>query len=490
MPGFLRAREKFLGPFLVVVFFLLNLSIASRSPFGGRMDEVSYADLGLNLAAGKGWTSTAFSWQTDREFFAGTPPLYAAGLALWSKVMGISMVSARAYCYFLAAIGMFLLWLGTYRFNLLTPAYRLFWIVFLSTEYAMNWMERNQRYDVWIFAGLATAWCGASLRAPGPRYALLFAGCFLIPFAGLIGGPYVFLLAGLAMVLTQFKFWKEGLIAMAGAGLGVLGLNVFFLAFGRLGAFWACVPHMTAGEQSHWQHPIFLYPQDDWGIALMIVLLIILSIYHGKQRTPGFLAWAALGGGIVVLVPCMMLMRGVFWMFYFYMVIIPLSLAILELARMAGLTQRGVNLARGAAVVMGALCLTGLPSRLYASVKEWDFRDPQHMQDFVRMYVRPDDAVFSDYQFYFVLRDKVKFIAVPFYYVCIPPDEAARIDVALVCDADMPDLTRDISKFSKIGGGWKKVAVFPTAEMLAGPGGRIAHQNFTLYRRETGPAQQ
>jgi hypothetical protein len=78
----------------------------------------------------------------------------------------------------------------------------------------------------------------------------------------------------------------------------------------------------------------------------------------------------------------------------------------------------------------------------------------------------------------------VKFLAVPFYYDVIPPDEAKQINVALVRNSAMPDVTRDISGFSKIGGGWKKVAVFPTAEMLAEPRGAPIHETFTLYRRE------
>ncbi|HEV3272114.1 MAG TPA: hypothetical protein VGZ93_08030 [Candidatus Methylacidiphilales bacterium] len=486
MIGFLQAREKILAASLIIIFFLLNLSIASRSPFGAWQDEVTYTDPGLNLAVGKGWTSSVWPWETDREFYADNSPLYPAGLSLWVRVFGISMVSARAYCYSLAAIGMLLLWLGTFRFQLLTPAYRLFWIVILSTEYGMNWMERNERYDVWIFVGLALAWFGASLRNPPAKYPLIFAGCFLVPFAGFIGVPYIFLAAGLVIVLTRFKFWKEAVTGMAGAGFGVVGVALFFLVFGKLQTFWACLHKLTASEQimNHPAFQVFLYPLDDMGMVVMIGLLAVLSFYSWKYPSPCSLAWLGLGWGMVLLMPCVMLMRGLFIMMYFYMLIIPLSLAILQLARQAADGARGRYMAVAVTLVMGMLCLGGLPARLYTSWTNWDFRDPQHMRDFVRTYVHPDDAVFADYPFYFELRDYAKFVAMPHYLWIIPPDEARQITVALVGDRAMPDLTRDASGMLGIGGGWKKVAVFPTPEMEAKLKGAPKHDTFTLYRRE------
>jgi len=486
MSGFLQQREKILAASLIIVFFLLNFSIASRSPFGGWMDEVGYVDPGLNLAAGKGWTSTTYPWETDREFFAGTSPLYPGGLSIWVRIFGISMVSARSYCYFLFSVGMLLLWLGTFRFNLLTPAYRVFWIVILSTEYSMNWMARNERYDVWIFIGLALAWFGASLRGPWAKFPLIFTGCFLIPCAGFVGAPYVFLVASVAIVLTKWKFWKEAVTGMAGAGFGVVGVGLFFFAFGRLQAFRECVGHRTLIGQSKERSPleIFLYPMDDWAVAVMIGLLIVLSLYYWKYRLPSATPWLGLAWGMVILMTCLMLSRGVFVMMYFYMLIIPLSLAILQLVLSALASVRGRFLAMAVTVIMGILCLGGLPGRLYTSWKEWDFRDPQHIRDFVRAYIHPDDAVLTDYPFYFELRDYVKFLATPWYCDVVPPDEAQRIDVALIRNNDSSNVIQDPSSLPRIGGGWIKVAVFPTPEMMAKHWGATNFPTFTLYRRE------
>ena len=64
---------------------------------------------------------------------------------------------------------------------------------------------------------------------------------------------------------------------------------------------------------------------------------------------------------MVVLMPCMMVMRGVFVMMYFYMLIIPLSLAILQLAQQALVSVRGRYLPITVTVIMGMLCLAVFP---------------------------------------------------------------------------------------------------------------------------------
>jgi hypothetical protein len=186
--------------------------------------------------------------------------------------------------------------------------------------------------------------------------------------------------------------------------------------------------------------------------------------------------------------PFLMLLRGVFVMMYFYMVIIPLSLAILQLALRAGSTARGWYVTALTTLVLGVICFGGLPARIYVAVKEWDFRDPAHMRQFIQTYIRPDDHVVSDYPFYFELRDYVKLVAMPHYVKIIPPDEAAQIDVALVLDSACPDLTRDASSLRNIGGGWEKVAVFPTPDMAAyARTSLLPQKTFTLYRRQIAP---
>jgi hypothetical protein len=487
LAGKIQAWEKWLVALLLALLFLANLAIASRSPWGGWMDEVGYTDPGLNLAAGKGWVSSVWRYQTDREFSAPNSPLYPAGLSVWARLFGVSMVSARAHCYFLGMVGLFLLWLGTFRLKLLTPGYRLLWLVFLAMDYGTNWMMRNNRYDVWIFVGLGLAWVGASLRKPVLRYGLIFLGCYLSPWAGFISLTYLCLLAGLAAVLTGFRRWREAVTAVVAAVAGMFSVLGFYSVMGVLQPFYSMIKRLSVagpGARSSAGLSIFLFWRWDYGIALMIVALAVLSLWHVKKRSAHCLPWIGLGGGVVVLMPCLMLARGIFPTMYFYMLVIPLSLAILVLAVQAG---RGW-LARGVLVLVGLLCFTGLPARMYTSWKEWDYRDPRHIRDFVRTYLRPEDRIYTDELFYFEVRDYVRWYSAAMYDEIIPPDEAARVNAALVLDSEFPDLTRDSSPMQAIGGGWTKVAVFPTAEMRA----RLKYtprlpNTYTLYRRKTAP---
>jgi hypothetical protein len=474
-------RETTLVALLLLLVFLANLSIASRSPFGAWMDEVFMDDPGLNLAAGKGWASSTWNYQTDREFWAQNSPLYPAGLSVWARVFGGSMVASRAYCYFLGAVGLFFLWLGSYRLNLLTPGYRLFWLLFLATEYAMNWMMRNARYDVWIFVGLSLAWTGASLKRPAARYALIFVGCFLGPWAGFVSLTYILLLAGLGTVLTGFRAWKEAAAGVAGAVVGMLSVLGFYVLMGVAGSFWRILQgYSVAGTslRSPAVLEVFLYPREDYGIILLIVALAVLTVLYRRRRRADYARWLGLGWGMILLMPCIMLARGSFTSIYLYMVIIPLSLAILALA--ARPEQR--NAGRMITLAMGLLCLSGLPLRMYFACKEWDYRDPRHIRAFVRAYIKPEDCVCTDYLFYFEVRDYVRWYAIPNYIPITPPDEAKRINVALLADSRFPDVARDPTPLKAIGGGWRKVAVFPPPEMLARSRPRVA-ASYTLYRR-------
>ena len=436
----IQAREKWLVALLLAFLFLGNLSIAPRSPWGGWMDEVFMVDPGLNLAAGKGWVSSVWWYQNDHQFWAQNSPLFPAALSLWARAFGRSMIACRTYCYALATLGMFLFWLGNYRFKLLSPGYRLFWLVFLATDYATNFMMRNDRYDVWIFVGLGLAWVGASLRRPAARYGLIFLGCYLCPWAGFISMTYLFLLAGLAVVLTGFGRWREAVTGLVAAGAGMFSVLGFYFVMGVLPQFWRMVGVLSVagpGAQHSVGLGVFLYPRGDYGIVLMILMLAALTLWQLKNRPAGWGRWVGLGWGAVILMPCIMLARGIFPTVYFYMLVIPLSLAILELAARLG---RGW-LGRGVALLMGLLCLTGLPTRMYFSWREWDYRDPGHLRDFVRAHIQPEDRVYSDYLFYFELREYVRWYAVLLYQEAILPGEAARVNVALVNDLDTPTWT-------------------------------------------------
>ena len=346
---------------------------------------------------------------------------------------------------------------------------------------------RNQRYDVWIFVGLGLALLGTSLTRPASRHAMIFLGCFLGPLAGFISLPYLATLAGLLILIAGFSRWKEAVAILLGAGCGLVAVLAFYAWHGQLETFLHMVKNLSAAGATPAPTEklrIFLYPMDDGGLILLLVALLLLTIFGNRNQPAVRRRWLWLGWGIVVVMPCLMLARTKFPVQYFYLVVIPLSFAVLALLVVDAPSPRRRLVSAAVMILLGVACLGGLPARLFTSLKEWNLRDPRHLHNFVHRYLGVDDSVVADSKFYFELRGQVRFSATPLYLWVIPPDEAAKINVVLLSTAEFPDVTRDASKLERLGGGWKKTAVFPTEEMRSNfPNWAHATPEYILYRR-------
>src|SRR5688500_17432829 len=99
---------------VLAAFTIANLLTATRSPTVWR-DEVLYADPGVNLATGRGFTSTAWQFQPSNETFISNMPGHPLLLAGWVKLFGLSPLSVRALDFFLAAAAVALLYAAILR---------------------------------------------------------------------------------------------------------------------------------------------------------------------------------------------------------------------------------------------------------------------------------------------------------------------------------------------------------------------------------------
>jgi len=79
----------------LLLFFGVNLFTISLAPqpWG---DEPGYTDPAVNLALGRGFTSTTWYAQTGEEFWAGNVPLHQITLAAWLKVFGFGIDQVRS----------------------------------------------------------------------------------------------------------------------------------------------------------------------------------------------------------------------------------------------------------------------------------------------------------------------------------------------------------------------------------------------------------
>lgn len=319
------------------------------------------------------------------------------------------------------------------------------------------------------------------------RHGLIFLGCFLAPLAGFISLPYLAALAGLLVFIAGFVRWKDAVTILLGAGCGMFAVLAFYAWHGQLETFLHMVKNLSAAgtpPAPAEKLRIFLYPMDDGGLILLLVALLLLTIFGNRNQAAARRRWLWLGWGIVLVMPCLMLARTKFPVQYFHLVVIPLSLSVLALLVIDAPARRSRLVSVVVIILLGAACLGGLPARLFTSLKEWKLRDPRHLHDFVHRYLGANDCVVADSKFYFELRGQVRFSSTPLYLWVIPPDEAAKINVVLLSAAEFPDVARDASKLERLGGGWEKIAVFPTEEMRANfPNWSPATPEYFLYRR-------
>src|SRR4051812_45881368 len=104
----ITARNAWTIALLSALFFLINLAAFTRQPYVW-IDEAYFADPAMNLAQGKGFTSSVWSNSPADQIFVSTAPLYSLTLSVWMKVFGVGMMAVRSFDYFLFAVALALI---------------------------------------------------------------------------------------------------------------------------------------------------------------------------------------------------------------------------------------------------------------------------------------------------------------------------------------------------------------------------------------------
>ena len=115
-----HSGEVFAVTVILAAFLIVNLFTAARSPTVWQ-DEVQVADPAINLATGKGLTSTAHAYRPpDDRILPLNGMAYVLSLAGWLKAFGISPTAVRSLSHLFAAITGLLFWIAVIRAKLLT----------------------------------------------------------------------------------------------------------------------------------------------------------------------------------------------------------------------------------------------------------------------------------------------------------------------------------------------------------------------------------
>lgn len=427
--------QKYALSFLLAGFFvLLNWVTLSRSPTVWQ-DEVSYTDPAVNLVQGKGFVSTAWYQQNDREFWAGNVPLHQFALAGWLQVFPVTPVGVRAFGLFLLLGFVALVFRIKQNLGLWSSQrYDAALLTLLFCGPGVLFAYRTARPDMILFCVGGLMGCGLTERNRKAGLFLLCTASFLMPWAGIQGIPwFAFFFAFLQCLLFAQKAlpqqsWGRLLIgelpellkragAMAAfASLGLACLLSLYHSHGVLSDFWVSTfgSHTAASDRAFSFKPgIAGYLLEDIVFILVNALLLVEAWRSGCRTT--FCAWAF---ALLAAFPMVMGLLAKYPVYYHAMGFVMETLLCLYLLsrreKMALWVRRSVWLA------CLLVALAGLPARTVLACAQWKSRDYAPYERFLAEHIRSDDVVFSTWSGYYALNA----IGAKSYYPCYVGDYA------------------------------------------------------------------
>lgn len=401
---------------LLALILAVNLTTLERSPTVW-IDEVTYIDPGVNLAGGKGFTSSAWYSGPKERPWVGNTPLYPVLVAGWVKVFGLEMVPVRLLNVFFYFLAVFLVWWGVVKTRLLaTASARIGLVALLLLGFGPTFIYRNGRPDALLVLLFAVVFLGCCIERRWLRYALVAGGSFLVPFAGLSGLPYLALCGFLWLALVGWR----GLADVVVAGVAsAIGLGVLYAGYSSLdmweGFRASTSAHSTMMLLDQGLQPLVARRLNEFkefrgDLSLLALLSGLLAVAAAG------LAWRGLALPspavrlllFALLVPAVMLIVGTFPVYYGWMSYVPLVFAWalwLDTLSRSGSAVPGVLLVRLACLALGAVvALAGLPLRTGLAVSQWSARDYDPVRRLAKEVVGPDDVVFCSPQAYYPVK--------------------------------------------------------------------------------------
>lgn len=443
---------------ICVIFVAVNLATATRSPTVW-IDEVSYADPAVNLATGKGFTSSAWYAQSKTETWAGNTPLYPLMLSGWIGVFGFDILQVRSMNYVLILIAVVCVWYGLRVSKLVTnPATRLWMTALLLCGYNISFVYRGARPDSVLMLLFAFVFLACCLTKRWSRYSLLALSSFLIPVAGFSGLPFLAFAGLLWLIITRMKGWKD--VAVAGVA-SATGLASLLLAYQRLGL----LEPFLASTQSHSslsQAKGGLAQLFNWWAYMLNDFKVDGSLWSLLFGVIGvlLLAWRLVGMDAVkkpllillfsFVTPIFLIISGKFIIYYGWILFVPLVF-VWGLLR-DSLPQQQAWLRHALVFVALVSCAAGLPLRLGLTLKEWQARDYAPVRELASKVVTPDDIVYSDQQAYYAVKPLAAETMIGFYLKIMTPEEKESVSLLLVNPADLERVS------GSIGGVWQPEA--------------------------------
>ncbi len=462
---------------VTVACLLLNFITLTRSPTAW-MDEISYADPGIRLAAGEGFTSAVWYSQNETTFFAGNVPLHPAFIAGWVSLFGESMFSVRSGNLFLMVVASWLV------FALVCKVSRTYWTGWLAM--VLTWSlpgilfsYRSGRPDVEVLIVGLLFLLASLARTRILRFVGVAAAAFVMPFAGLQGMPWLVLLLPFAVCLqgesisrAMIGRWTAvAIFAAIGGVLGFAALLGLYELHGLREVFWTATfgSHSLATSASYGDRLLgaLLSPPWSYVITSLLGCGVVLSVVQSPR-------WWLMGAlAVCAVTPSVLQFLGKFPIYYHFMAEIPLVIVVC--LALVGLQKGKKMVAGGVICVALGLALTGLPARTAVGILGWSSRDYAPVQAFIRNHITSDDVVAASWQTYYAVR-----AITPRCYI---PSELSYPRPPSIYEADATHRIVDADKATKFAQNhpeWVPVATYSASGNAAGSAAGYA---FIIFQR-------
>ncbi|MBI4753889.1 MAG: hypothetical protein HY778_00365 [Betaproteobacteria bacterium] len=433
------------------------------------IDEAQFVDPAASLFFGKGWTSSAWPYQTPEEFWMGNAPLYTGLVYVWMKLFGFGLLEARSLNHVLLAMSAVTFWVAIRRLQLVgSAAGRVLMVALILTGLGVAHDSWSARYDMLTVAVVAAATLAFSATGRRTRLGFLALIGFVAPLAGFHLAVYLAVFALYLLWPMRLKVLREAAALGCGMAAGVAFLLGVAAARGLLKKFLLITfgsKHVISGQVGQ-----ALMQGDLQGVAR---LLDWPSIYYQDPSLSAVLGVAAImagfalagrvriGGrelvfllGVAVVIPTVVFLAGKFPLAYSWMAYIPCVVWVarhfpdVSVEMPAPVRSAGV-------VLLGLAMAAGLGALLVEAHRTSDMGHHGQYAQRIAAEVKRGELVYADFEAYFAARRHAGRVFVPTYgQTGLVPGipESAEITV-LVLRPENVERTLEL-----VGGQWVEVA--------------------------------
>jgi len=412
------------------------------------MDEVMFTDPAVNMAVGRGFTSTAWGSQPRDTFFAGNSPLYSLCLYPWIACFGISPMAVRSFNYVVIVAACGVLWRTLAQQAIIrSKQWRTLLAIIVLCGNGVGFSYRSGRYDCLGMLLVVCIWSTWLRRGSLARSACLMLLCAALPWTGLQLIPYLGCLSLLMLLFRGRNGVKDVVVLAAGVLVGAVSMCLLFASQGVWSNFQTSVRLLSGQSRSLEERfldglrSLVVDPSMVLLGGLLVSILIWDLIRRRSRARPVLLAAVFFAVGI----PFALAVVGKFPRYYAWMSYIPAAICLGIWLERAAFARAGKVFAATAILVA---CLVGLPARTIVTFVEWNLRDYKPVSEAVDRSITPKDWVYCDCEGYYAAKVITPDVFLRPYRFVMSARERASMTVLVV----RPESAQEVAAY--FGGRW------------------------------------